>query len=214
MDSAIFVGITLVVLAVAGIEIVKRHRAPEGRVGQASHRLVSLGGEKIIDRWYVVLEGAAGAQEYLLTAVLDALTGSELPGVRWSTVDVAPAFVKGVLGKRRPYLCIENQDLSDFRMYVGARPYGKHLYVVWLLTVEPGIVKRLLSFLLTYTFLKRGDARAMSFQIDLFDEQELRAYVTAVHRCCVKRAVERVVEQMGQDHSKFDWRSKGFLSVW
>ena len=55
---------------------------------------------------------------------------------------------------------------------------------------------------------------AMSFNLDVFDNQDLRAYVTAVHHCCVKRAVEDVGNQIGQDTTKFNWKSKGLLEVW
>jgi hypothetical protein len=37
--------------------------------------------------------------------------------------------------------------------------------------------------------------------------------VTAVHHCCVVRAVEQVCKEIGQDTSKFNWNSKGVLQV-
>lgn len=95
-------------------------------------------------------------------------------------------------------------------MYVGARDYGRHLDVSWFLTVEPGFFKKAFSDILT----KGANPMALSMMLDLFDQQDLRAYVTAVHRCCIRQAVEELVATLGQDSSRFDWKSKGFLEVW
>ena len=79
----------------------------------------------------------------------------------------------------------------------------------WFLTVEPGFFK---SF---YTAVaKDTPGMPLFFGLDLFDQQDLRAYVTAVHRLAVRRAVQSIADQLGQDTSQFDWKSKGFLQVW
>ena len=59
-----------------------------------------------------------------------------------------------------------------------------------------------------------GNYQALSFNLDVFKSQDLRAYVTSVHRLCVRRAVEQIAKELGQDTSGFDWKSKGFLQVW
>ena len=61
--------------------------------------------------------------------------------------------------------------------------------------------------------LAHGNINALSFNLDIFDTQDLRAYVTSVHHCCVTRAVQEVGRTIGQDTSKFNWQSKGFLQV-
>ncbi|MCD6473249.1 hypothetical protein J7K55_09160 [Candidatus Aerophobetes bacterium] len=49
--------------------------------------------------------------------------------------------------------------------------------------------------------------------IDIFDQQDLRAYVTVTHHCLLK-AVENLMKELGQDSSKIERKSKGFLEVW
>jgi hypothetical protein len=170
---------------------------------------VTLKDEKILDTWAVVMEDGAGYADALLQNVQGRLKSSELPGITWGTVDAQPGMLKGLFGKKREYLRIVNEGLKDYRMYLGARDYGRHLDVSWFLTVEPGFFKSAFSSMLAH-----GNINALSFNLDIFDSQDLRAYVAAVHRCCVMRAVEEVGKQIGQDTSKFNWQSKGVLQVW
>ncbi|HYE75283.1 MAG TPA: hypothetical protein VEF04_18210 [Blastocatellia bacterium] len=171
---------------------------------------VTLKDEKLLESWSVVIEGAAGREGILLDHINRLLGSSELPGVRWQPVEAQPSMLKGFFGKRRNFLMVTCEGLKDYRMYVGARDYGKHLDFSWFLTIDPGFFKKRLSQALTGGV----SSLALSLSLDLFDQQDLRAYVTSVHRCCVKRAVEYFVDELGQDSSKFDWRSKGFLQVW
>jgi hypothetical protein len=170
---------------------------------------VSLKDEKLIDSWGVVREGGAGKYEHTLAYVKQRLHSSELPGVEWKNVEVQPGMIKGMFGKRRDYLMVTCQGLKDYHMYVGARDYGKHLDISWFLTVEPGFFKSAFSAMLAH-----GNINALSFSLDIFDNQDLRAYVTSVHRCAVKQAVEQVGQELNQDTSKYNWKSKGFLEVW
>lgn len=50
-------------------------------------------------------------------------------------------------------------------------------------------------------------------EVDIFDQQDLRAYVTVTHHCLLK-AVESLMKDLGQDFSKIERKSKGFLEVW
>jgi hypothetical protein len=170
---------------------------------------VTLQDQKIMDQWGVVLEGAAGKDIPLLHMVQDSLQASGLPGVVWEKVDAQPSMLKGWFGNKRAYLMVTNDGLKDYRMYLGARDYGKHLDVSWFLTVEPGFFKSAFSAMLAH-----GNYQALSFNLDVFKSQDLRAYVTSVHRLCVRRAVEQIAKELGQDTSGFDWKSKGFLQVW
>lgn len=170
---------------------------------------VTLKDEKLLDQWGVVLEGGAAKHEQLLGYAVEALQRSELPGITWQMVEAQPGMFKGMFGKRRDYLMVASQALKDYRMYFGVREYGRHLDVSWFLTVEPGFFKGAFSAMLT-----NGNVNALSFTLDLFDSQDLRAYVTSVHRCAVRRAVEQVAKELQQDTAAFDWKSKGFLQVW
>ena len=150
-------------------------------------------------------QGRPGALENLQNL----LQHSELPGISWQKVDAQPGMIKGFFGKKREYLMVTSEVMKDYRMYLGSRDYGKHLDVSWFLTVEPGFFKSAFSAMLAH-----GNINALSFNLDVFDTQDLRAYVTSVHHCCVKRAVEQLGEELKQDTSKFNWQSKGFLQVW
>ena len=169
---------------------------------------VTLKDEKILETWGLMLEGGAGHAASLIQSIESLLKYSALPGIEWKTIDAQPGMLKGWFGKRREYLMVTSEALKDYRMYVGAREYGKHLDLSWFLTVEPGFFKSAFSAMVAH-----GNINAISFSLDVFDSQDLRAYVTAVHHCCVSRAVQDVAKQIGQDPSKFDWKSKGTLQI-
>jgi hypothetical protein len=48
--------------------------------------------------------------------------------------------------------------------------------------------------------------------IDLFDQQDLRAYAANAHHCML-RAVTELMEYLHQDPSKLDRASKGFFGL-
>lgn len=170
---------------------------------------VTLNDEKILDQWGVVIEGGAGKDAQMMSYVTDALQGSSLPGVTSQKIEAQPSMLKGLFGNKRSYLMVTNEAVKDYRMYFSARDYGKHLDVSWFLTVEPGFFKGAFSAMLAH-----GDYKALSMNLDVFKTQDLRAYVTSVHRFCVRRGVEAIAGQLGQDTSKYDWTTKGFLQVW
>lgn len=49
-------------------------------------------------------------------------------------------------------------------------------------------------------------------ELDLFDQQDLTAYVTNTHHCLIE-AVEKLMLNMGQDPSKIDRKSRGFWGI-
>lgn len=171
---------------------------------------VTLKDEKLLDSWGVVIEDAAGRGDNLIELISTRLKYSEMPGVTWNVVEANPGMLKGWFGKKRDFLRVMAENLKDYRMYVGARDYGRHLDFSWFLTVEPGFFKSTFSRALT----DGASSSALSFNLDLFDQQDLRAYVTGVHRCCVRDALEQLIANLGQNTSGFDWQSKGFLKVW
>jgi hypothetical protein len=170
---------------------------------------VTLNDQKIMDTWGLVIEGAAGKDLTLMRTIQSMVRDSDLPGVECSKIEAQPSMLKGLFGKKRDYLMVVNEMVKDYRMYVGARDYGKHLDISWYLTVEPGFFKGAFS-----AMVANGNYQALSFSLDIFQNQDLRAYVTSVHRFCVRRAVEQLAAELGQDVEKFNWKSKGFLEVW
>lgn len=168
-------------------------------------RSVTLKDEKILDSWATVIEDGSGKSNELFKKTQELFGKSHVPGLVWENINVTPSFLKGVFGKKREYILVTNEGLKDYRMYIGARDYGVHLDVQWYLTVEPGFFKKALAE-------KLGGPGAM-FVLDIFDQQDLRAYATTVHRCLLK-AVEETLRGLGQDDSKLLRKSKGFLEVW
>jgi hypothetical protein len=49
-------------------------------------------------------------------------------------------------------------------------------------------------------------------ELDLFDQQDLRAYATIVHRSVLK-SVDKLMLDLKQDPSKMERRSRGFLGI-
>src|SRR3954451_14068371 len=127
---------------------------------------VTLKDEKLLDSWGAVIEGASGKQDSLLQDIVRNLKGAELPEIKWGMVETTPSTLKGWFGKKRNYLMVSNEALRDYKMYVGARDYGRHLDISWFLTVEPGFFKKTFSDILT----KGANPMALSMMLDLFDQ--------------------------------------------
>ena len=168
----------------------------------------TLQDEKIIDRWSMIIENGKGKAEQVYKDTGSFIEKSESPGTAIEDVKIRPSWLKGLFGVERDYLMVTNDGLNDYRMYIGARDYGNHLDVSWYLTCEPGFFKRTLSDVLT----KGASDKAMSFNLDLFQQQDLNAYATVVHHCLLK-AIEKMMSNLGQDPSKIDRKSKGFLGI-
>ena len=77
-------------------------------------------------------------------------------------IEATPSMFKGLFGKKRDYLMVTNAALKDYRMYVGARDYGRHLDISWFLTVELGFFKKAFSEVLT----KGASNTALSFALN------------------------------------------------
>jgi len=169
---------------------------------------LTLKDEVIIDRWSVIIENGQSNTERVYRETQGHLQLSNAPGVRGQRVRVRPGWLKGLLGVERDYLLVTSEALSDYRIYIGARDYGNSLDVSWYLTCEPGEFKRILSGMLT----QGASERALSVNLDLFQQQDLHAYATVVHRCLLK-AVEKLMAALHQDSSKIDRKSKGFLGI-
>lgn len=172
---------------------------------------IILEDKRLVDKWSMVIEHGAGKQDYLLEKIQSYLEQADLPNVSWQEVIIAQGMWQSLFGRGREYLLVTNSSLRDWRMYIGFMEYGANsLDVTWFLTVEPGPFRKLFSKLLT----KDEDDAALSFALNFSQEQYLRLFITSVHRFCVKRAVEELLEEIKQDVPKFAWESKGFLKIW
>lgn len=162
----------------------------------------NLKDEKIFDQWGILIEGAQGKAENIFKEVRQEIENFNAPGIICEMETVKT----GLFGKKRQFLRIMNEALQDHRIYIGARDYGVQLSVSWFLTCEPGFFKRKASELIA------KNAQALSFALDIFDQQELQDYVSTAHHATLK-AVENIMTDLGQDPSKIDKKSKGFLGI-
>jgi hypothetical protein len=102
---------------------------------------------------------------------------------------------------------VNHQALRDYHLFIIARNFGKDLDVSWFLTVAPSFLKR------TVSKYAMGNPNAISMSLDVFDQQELSAFSTVTHHCLLK-SVKALMEELEQDFSTLNTKSKGFLEVW
>jgi len=174
---------------------------------------VFLTDRKIFDSWSVLIEKANGKSEEVFEATKRLIQEADVPGIEMNMVagrtrqqDKSKFFALGAHYLERDYLRVTNENLKDFKMYIGARDYGNNLSVFWYLTCEPSFLDKLVSGFFT------KDVRAFSFALDIFQQEDLTSYVTCVHHCLLK-AVDQLMQSLNQDPSEIDRKSKGFLGV-
>jgi hypothetical protein len=171
---------------------------------------VVLHDRKILDRWAVFIEGAQGKAGEIYEETEKFLKDYNIPGLKLEMVKGIPKKGSGLFftfyGKERDLLRVTCDALKEYTVYIGARDFGNGLDVSWFLTVEPKFLKSLVSSAIA------KDYRALSLEIDPFEQQDLGAFATCVHRSLLK-AVDNLMRSMGQDPSTIDRKSKGFLGV-
>jgi hypothetical protein len=162
--------------------------------------------EEIIDRWAVLIENGKGHADEIFNDTKGFIEKSEAPRIAIERKEIAPTIMKDILGVRRSFLEVtdlENPKLENYKTFICARDYGNNLDVSWYLTYKPSLFEAILSLIFRGRFVPK---------LDLFDEQDLRAYVTNAHHSLLK-AVEKLMLSLKQDPSKIDRKSKGFLGV-
>jgi len=183
--------------------------------------------EDVVERWDILVEGAQGRAESIFEDTQKLIVATKAPDIKMERKDVAPGVLRGVLGAKRPFLIISNTvnyHLKLYRMYINARGYDNYLQISWYLVYQPSFWSKLAALLLLipffnlyvlpfYLFSRIIRARSSGlFDLDLFDEQDLRAYVTVAHRCLL-RVVEKLMVDLHKDPSKIERKSRGFLGI-
>jgi hypothetical protein len=164
---------------------------------------VSLEHYKILDKWSTMIENGQGKREQIYQDAMKHIQESKAPGINIELVKAKSSVIKD----ERDYLMVTNAYMKDYRVYIGATDYGKNLNVYWYLTCEPGLMKQL------FPDYDRGvTAEGLPRALDVFEEQEINAYVTVVHHSLLK-AVESLMMSLGQEPSRIDRKSRGFLGV-
>jgi hypothetical protein len=171
--------------------------------------------ERVIDNWSVLIDEACMADgrertDQLYKNIASFLDASEAPNLKVERKHLAPSLVRGLVGDQREFLVLTddtNFRLRPYQIYISARPYGINLACEWYLTYKPTPLMAILS-LIPYVNL----VPQVLSDIDLFDQQDLRAYTANAHHCML-RAVSELMEYLNQDPSKLDRASKGFFNV-
>jgi hypothetical protein len=167
--------------------------------------MATLSREKVIDQWSALVERGAGKDQWVIDKTESAIKEFAAPGVSCRREVVS----SGMFGEKREFLIVTHQKLKEYAMFISARDFGRDLDVSWYMTVNPGSFKRAIS-----KKLAQGDPNALSMNLDVFAQQDLGAYKTAVHHC-VQDIIKTLMEtELKQDYSTVDRKSKGFLSVW
>ena len=163
--------------------------------------------DRILDNWVTVVDNGAGYSGRVYDKTDMFLAEAQLPGVTWKREDVSTGLLEGLLGKTRDFLVVSHRGLKEYGMYLSSRDYGQHLDCGWFLTVEPRFLKRAIS---KYAV---GSGNGRSLSLDVFDQQDLSAWVSVVHHAFVK-SIKEIMEELKQDITGMNTRSKGYLSVW
>lgn len=187
--------------------------------------MAKLKEEEIIDRWSVLIEDAQKRGKEVFRLTEQNLKKLKVPNVKFAPKEVSPSLIRKLRGQARTFLVVENTHLEGYVMYIGASDYGEQLFVSWYLTLEPSASQKLLAKLpwpilivifpiaLLLSIYNRFTKKTVSpAHMDLFDLEELTAYVTTVHHALIDAAKE-IAESVGFDFTKVDRKSRGFLNI-
>jgi len=179
--------------------------------------------ERVVESWSALFDGANGEGEKVIKGVVREIERVEVPNIYVTRKKVRPG--EGFIGKPREFLVAEHRLIDTYDMYIGAHDYGKQLFVSWYLVAEPMAFLRMfkrnpitailkLPFLVLAKSLSkvRGDSGDFYSKMNLFDREEITAYITTVHHA-VTTAAKEVAENRNIDFSKVDTRTRGFLNL-
>lgn len=183
--------------------------------------------DQVVDQWSHMIRNANGRAEKVFDYVEAAMKQTGASDVKMERQQTSPGLLRGMLGAKRSFIIISNKDnpnLKTYKLYISARDYGINLQVSWYLVHQPSAQGKIMATLLKtpvigllvlpFHMLSRLSVadKAGFMDFDLFDEQDLRAYVTNAHHC-VLEAVEAQMTDLKQDASKLNRQSKGFLGI-
>ncbi len=119
-------------------------------------------------------------------------------------------YYKNIERQGRDYLMATNGNIKAIKLLVGAQDYGNNLHISWYLISDPGLFD-----LFTSSFTGKGKVEGSTWVpviTNIFMEEELSAYTTLVHHS-VLEAIEALMANLGQDFSKVDRKSRGFMGI-
>ncbi len=160
--------------------------------------------DQVIESWGMLIENAQGRANEVFQSTEDFIRERKAPLLKTKREQLAPSVVGSLFGTKRDFLVVNDSHLAAYDIFINVRDYGDNLDVSWYMTYKPSFLKSLLSFFRLPTF-------ALS-ELDLFEQQDLRAYATVAHHSTLK-AVESLMQKLDQDTTRINRESKGFLGV-
>jgi len=164
---------------------------------------------EILDNWSALIRGAEGQGNKVILATEELIDKAKAPSIEIKEEEVGPGLAPTTFGEKRAFLIVadrRNLKLGNFKTYVNAKDYGDGLFVSWYLTFMPDVWQTLASLI-------PGARKVVGLdELNLFNKQDLTAYVTCVHHCLLE-AVDKVMLELNQDPSKIDRRTRGFLGI-
>ncbi len=171
----------------------------------------------------MLIEGANGQGERVLKDTVRAIEKLEVPDIHVSRQERKP--VGGFIKATREFLIAEHKLFDTYDMYISARNYGKQLFVSWYVLAEPiGFWRRFkrnpVRAVLGWPFLiiarafslSSGGSGVLYSDMNLFDTEELTAYITTVPHALVE-SVNAMMKDEKIDYTKIEKRTQGFLNI-
>jgi hypothetical protein len=185
-------GLLFIALGIVGVVIIIAERKAE-----------------ILDNWSALIRGAQGEGNKVVLATEELIEKSKAPSIEMKEEEVGPSLAPTAFGEKRAFLIVadrRNLKLGNFKTYVNGNDYGDGLFVSWYLTYMPDVWQVLVSLI-------PGTRKAIGLdELNLFNRQDLTAYVTCVHHCMLE-SVEQMMSGKGMDVSKIDRKTRGFLGI-
>ena len=164
---------------------------------------------EILENWSSLIGGAQGKGNQIMATTKELVASTKVPSVEMVEESVGPELSKTTFYSTRRFLiCINKIGLKfrSYKIFINANDYGNNLFVSWYLTHKP-------DWWETLMLLMPGAKQILNLEsLNLFDRQDLTAYVTNVHHCFME-AVEGLLSELKQDPSKIDRKTKGFLGI-
>lgn len=156
--------------------------------------------KNVISEWGKLLYGAAGKADTFYKLVIKHLEEAGVPGilVEYEDVGAKKGLFGGTKGEIRRYLTISSSEFPLVKHRIGAEDFGTCLSISrYLSSRDVELAGRLM------------DPDTMS----IFESEKLVIYNTVAQNAVVE-AVRDIMNELGQDSSDIDTKSKGYLDVW
>ncbi len=179
-----------------------------GPLGWMKNKILSK--EQVVEKWSILIQNGNGEAEKILKSTEFFLKDSKAPNLRIERRKMMPGFIRGMFGTKREFLVVadKNFKLKPYQIFINARDYGDNLDVSWYMTYRLPFWRAFVYFFIPGA----GGRFAGPDGLDLFDQQDLTAYLTVCHHSTLD-AVQNLMLGLGQDTSKIDRKSRGFFGI-